>query len=108
MKHGLFDTQEKIDTAIANLKTLETHPGWLLIIEVVQANIEELERQILDGIEGITEVGMNTKREKLKAYKEVIQTPKYLVNRFEKGEDFEEDTDPYHTIASLRETRQES
>lgn len=82
-------------TKIANLKELQRHPGWLLVKEVVDENIDVLEKQILGGFEGETKEQIDRKRDKLKAYSEVINTPNWLIDRFESPDAVVETNDPY-------------
>lgn len=105
MKDNLFDTKDKIELAVASFKTLKSNIGWQLLVDIVSANIKVLEEQILEGVEGATEEEMNRKRDKLKAYREVIDTPDYWIKRLAEPEPFEESSDPYHTAESLAKDR---
>jgi hypothetical protein len=93
-----FDTAEKRNVVIANFKTLKETAGWVLLTEIVKANIKELEEQILNGFEDETKEQIDRKRDKLKAYKEVIDTPDYWISRFEFKPELIDDSDPYATI----------
>lgn len=105
MEKKLFRTQDEIDVALAKLKQLKTTAGWQLLVQVVRENIIVLEDQILNGVEGATKDDMDRKRDKLKAYKEVIETPDSLIRRFEQPEQYQDDSDPFHTVDSLKETK---
>ena len=102
---NLFATEDQRKVAVANFKALKAQAGWQLLVEIVEGNIRVLEDQILNGFEDETPETINRKRDKLKAYKEVITTPDYWVDKFEDGQQFKEDVDPYHTIETLAETR---
>lgn len=101
----MLDTPQEIENALADFKTLEQVAGWQRVVKIVEANIEILKDQILDGFEEETKESIDRKRDKLKAYKEVIETPKYWINRLETKETEEEVDDPYHTVDSLRKDR---
>lgn len=92
MSDNLFDTPEKIELAIANFTTLMQHPGWLLLEEIVNANIDLLTEQILAGGD---EKLMNEKRLDLKAHKNVINTPRDQIRALKTDESPENDPDPY-------------
>jgi hypothetical protein len=48
---------------------------------------------------------MNRKRDKLKAYKEVIETPDFIINRFEEPAQQDNEIDPFYTVDSLKEEK---
>lgn len=104
----LFDTKDKIDMAVANFKDLKLHAGWQLLKQIVDANIEVLSEQILNGVEGDTKESIDRKRDKLKAYKEVIGTPDYWIKQFESPIPFQDDDDPFYDESNIKETRQGS
>lgn len=93
-----FDTIEKRNLIVANFKTLKDTQGWVMLTEIIKANIKELENQLLEGFDGETKEQIDRKRDKLKAYKEVIETPDYWINKFEFKPELLEDADPYATI----------
>lgn len=97
----LFNTPEKRNLVLANFKTLKETEGWNLLVKIVEANIKELEDQIIYGFEDETKEQIDRKRDKLKAYKDVIETPDFWINKFEFKPDFKEDLDPYATINSI-------
>jgi hypothetical protein len=101
----LFDTPQKIETALSNFKTLKGHPGWLMVVEIFETNIKVLEDQLLNGYPDETKEEIDRKRDKLKAYKEVLECPDYWTAKFESPAPFKEENDPYHTVTSLRESR---
>lgn len=103
MAKKLFNTQKDIDAAIGNFRQLKGTSGWQLLVRIVKENMRVLEQQILDG--GADEDDLNRKRDKLKAYKEVIETPDFIIKRFDEPSAYQDDTDPYHTVDSLKEER---
>lgn len=105
---NLFNTDEKRTAAIAAFRQLKKTEGWRLLLQVANANIEALEEQILDRPEELAEKEIDRRRDKRLAYKEVIEIPDHLINLLEKPNTLSPDTDPYHTVESLAEDRQES
>lgn len=106
--NNLFDTKDKIDTAVANFKDLKLHVGWQLLKQIVDANIRVLEEQILDGVDGDTKESIDRKRDKLRAYKEVIGTPDYWIKQLENPIPFQDDNDPFYNQENIKEARQGS
>lgn len=101
----LFNTKEDIEVAVANFKTLQSHAGWQLLKDIVEENIKILEQQILNGFEEETKEEIDRKRDKLKAYKEVIGTPDYWIEKLKDPEPFDDENDPYHTLETLHKAR---
>jgi hypothetical protein len=101
----LFNTKEEIETAVAHFKALKTNAGWQLLEDIVGANIKILEEQILNGFEEETKEEIDRKRDKLKAYKEVIGTPDYWIEKLKDPEPFDDENDPYHTLETLHKAR---
>jgi hypothetical protein len=101
----LFDTQEKINLAVSNFKTLKDHAGWQLLVEIVEANMKVLEDQILNGFENETKDEIDRKRDKLKAYKEIVGTPDFWIDKFKENAPFKEDNDPYFTVESYKKRK---
>ena len=97
----LFNTKEKSSLLLANFKMLKEHAGWQVLVQIVEANIKVLEDQILNGFEEETKDQIDRKRDKLKAYKEVITTPDSWITKLESPVPFKEESDPYDTIESL-------
>ncbi len=92
MKDTLFDTKEKVTSAISHFTNLLSHPGWQLVEKIVGANIDALTEQILKGGESKE---MNEARYKLQVNKDVIGTPQKVLGKL-RGEDPElPDPDPY-------------
>jgi hypothetical protein len=101
----LFNTKEEIDSAASSFRVLKNDAGWKLLVDIVKANMDILKEQILNGFEDETKETIDRKRDKLKAYEEVISTPDEFIKRSETHETFREDEDPYHTVETLRKSR---
>lgn len=104
----LFNTKDKSEAVVANFKSLKTHAGWQMLVQIVEANIKVLEEQILNGIEDETKEQIDRKRDKLKAYKEVISTPDYWITHFVTPKPFVEESDPYDTPDTMLKSRKDS
>ena len=92
MEENLLDTPEKIELAVSKFIDLESNPGWILLKEMINANIVVLTEQILAG--GDEEM-LNLKRRDLIAYKNVINTPKEQIKKFRTPESPTPSFDPY-------------
>jgi len=101
----LFDTPDKINLAISSFKTLKDTVGWKLLEEIVEANIKLLEDQILNGFDEETKEQIDRKRDKLRAYKEIINTPDYWIKHLETPELLQQEEDPYYTVSSLNKEK---
>ena len=103
--NDLFTTPEEINAAVANFKTLKRTVGWQLVAQIFEANIKELERQILQGFEGETKEQIDRKRDKLTAYREVLDAPDYWIKKLQTPAMMEQEDDPYHTVESYRKEK---
>jgi len=105
MIEELFNTPEKSNLAVSYFKTLKDHAGWQMLVEIVEENIKVLEDQILNGFEDETKESIDRKRDKLRAYKEVITTPDFWIKKLSAAAPFKEEEDPYDTVDSLKKSR---
>lgn len=99
-------SSENNNLAKSYLKSLLTDNGWFLVVEVLQQNITTLTEQILNGSDGgikLSPEELDRKRDKLQAYKEAINTPNMLLDRLEPATHIQEETDPYDTVESLKD-----
>lgn len=94
----LFDTKDKANSVVSSFKTLKEHAGWQTLVQIVEANIKVLEDQILNGFEDETKESIDRKRDKLKAYKEVIGVPDYWIKKLADSKPFQEESDPYDYV----------
>lgn len=67
--------------AIDNLKSLLVHPGWLIVKDIVEANIEVLKNQILIGVGEETIEEVRRLRDKLSVHEEIINTPETIIEK---------------------------
>jgi len=100
---GLFSTKEERDIVSANFRQLKDFAGWQLIVTMLSNDIEVLTMEILAG--GGTEAVMDEKRKQLRLYQTVVDLPDYYIKKFQEPAPFVENSDPFHTIESLRRSR---
>jgi hypothetical protein len=100
----LFDTEEKRNAAVVNFLSLLEHPGWKLLEQIWEENIEVLRLQLEEGSEDEKKVDIAVIRANLKQLREVKDTPGNLISDFrqEEGEEAPND-DPYPTEAQPKE-----
>jgi hypothetical protein len=96
----LFDTKEKKDLAVAQLKRLVDDAGWKIVLQVLDANIELIEDFVLSGLGAagnkLTESETDQLRSELRIYKNVREMPKHIVESFsEKKTPTMPEYDPY-------------
>lgn len=79
-----FDSPENREKSLADLKSLLDNPGWVLVKEIADKNIERLKALILDGI-GNDETLDSVKRlrDRLKAYQDIIGTPEWMIKKLQ-------------------------
>ena len=95
-----FESPKNREQSLLNFKSLLKHPGWLLVEAIVNANIDIIRNQIIDGMgDEETKEQIDRLRDKLKAYKDIINTPTFWIEKLEPAEPstYNED-DPYTTI----------
>ncbi len=101
----LFDTPEKAQVALAQFVQLQDTAGWQLFKRIVEANIEVLKEQIIGGLEGESPEAMDRKRDKLKAYQDILDTPNMMIKKLSPSTPVQDENDPYDTVESRREER---
>jgi len=106
MKNELFDTEEKVAQAIAAFRSLLTHPGWKLLEQLLDEDIENL-RNDLETIKDETETkeDIDLARYKLSFSKEHRNKPADMIKKLETPEGIAPNPDPYPTADSLKEER---
>lgn len=101
MKDELFDTKEKINQGISDLRSGLNTPFWNLICKILDGNIEVAKEQLENGTgEGSeTPESIARIRDRLRIYREVRNTPEDLIKKLETGEEEHPDPDPFATVA---------
>lgn len=77
-KELIWETPAQKEGVILKMESLETNPGWQLIVKIVKANIFLLEKQLREGTEGQTMDDIKRLREKIKDHYNFIETPERL------------------------------
>jgi len=95
-----FDDPKIRDAAISNFTTLLAHPGWQLLVMIVEGNMELIKDQILDGTgETETKDFIDRLRDRLKIHKSIIETPQTIIDKLKPQESSEEiEDDPYPKV----------
>lgn len=105
MEDKLFDTKEKRELAIASMINLKNDSGWLLVVSIIDANIEIIKDQILNGIDNETKDTIDRLRDKLKAYENLKNTPDMVIKQLTEAGTVTPDLDPFQKVADLTEER---
>jgi len=106
----IFNTKKKRDVAIAGFTSLLSQPGWKLMEEILDFNIEIATKCILTKInldgEKATEKEMDGLRDGLEIYKQMKDTPHRHIKKLS-APPAEESAklDPYQTVDELKEER---
>jgi len=106
MKDDLFDSEAKIKSGISNFTNLLSHPGWKLIEEILNANIEIIKEQLEVGVEDETKTDIDLLRKKLSIYREVLNTPKNMIIKLQSPEGVEPSIDPFDTAEDIKKRRE--
>lgn len=94
---NLFQTEQDINNGIAAFEILITTEGWLLVEKIVNANIEVLKQNIINGVGEEKIEDVNRLRDRLKAYQDIIKTPHKMITQLKQEDEKEEVFDPYLT-----------
>jgi hypothetical protein len=105
MSDIVFDTEEKVKSAVGSFRSLLSQPGWVLFQGIVDANIEIVKQQLEEGIDGETKEDVNRLRDKLKIMREMRNTPTTMIAKLENKPVDVPSADPYQTSDELREER---
>jgi len=104
----LFDTKDKRVSAISYLAQLKLDPGWVIIQQVLQANINIVKDLIVHGAESEDMKMITMLRERLAAYENLLNTPDTIINQLEGSKPVEPSMDPFLTLDQLKKMRKEA
>lgn len=94
-----LSTDQKVELAIANFKSLITHPGWIMFEQIVKENIEAVKDTILKGIKEETIDDVKRLRDKLAVHEAIINTPTDMIKSLgEIGKQEVPNDDPFGTV----------
>ena len=105
MTDKLFPTKEDKEMAIANFKSLLTHPGWVQVEKILNYNIDIVRKQLEDGVEGETKEDIELRRAKLKFQQALRDLPHKLMTDFTSTDGVTPEHDPYSTAEEIKEER---
>jgi len=74
-----FEEPKNRDQAIADFKGLLESAGWKRVEEIAYNNMEEIKNQILLGIGDEDLESIRRLRDRLRIYKDVIETPQNMI-----------------------------
>ena len=95
----LFDTKEKVASAISDLQSGIGTSFWNLMCKIIDGNIEEAKRQLEEGIEvEETTASINRVRDRLKLLKEIKNTPETMIRKLQADEIEEPNPDPFDSV----------
>ena len=98
----LFDTDEKQKQAIGLFISLKEHPGWKLLVQVLEENIAILSRRLeTEEFENIDQ--MKAVQRTRQAYEDAKNTPDMIIESYSR-ENTENDpgVDPFQSIEEFR------
>jgi hypothetical protein len=93
---NLFDTPEKIKSAVSDFTTLQQHPGWVLFTTIIGNDLEAVKQIILTGTGNVEED--NRHRFKLQVYEEMLALPDKMIKKFDPINVRKISDDPFETI----------
>lgn len=90
---------------IADFTSLVQHPGWKLLEDIVQGNVEEIKQQLLSGSSPTEDMDLIRRlRDKIEVHKAVIETPQRTIKQLEpKDKPTNFDDDPYFKLPNDKE-----
>lgn len=78
----LFSTPAQIDKALADFKNLQNSSGWATVKMILDANIKEVEKTILEKPGNIKEVELDRLRGNLKIMRDLRNMPERMIAKF--------------------------
>ena len=105
MEDNLFDTEEKKSIAISAFGSLLEHPGWKLLVQMLDQEIEILRQELEKGVEGETKEDIDFVRFKLAFNKEQRNKPADQIKKLQSTEQEVPNPDPYPTREDLAKER---
>jgi len=101
----LFDTPDKVNIGISAFRGLLNDPGWKLLVEIIDENIEFIRQQLEEGGENETIEVVNRLRDKLAVHKEIRNTPQNMIDKLSGTEDEVPESDPFPSAPEIIEER---
>lgn len=103
--NNLFDSKQNIEAGVARFRNLLGNDGWTLMVQILNANIEVVQEQIVDRQPEQTEADMDRLRDKLRLMKEMRDMPQKMITSLTSDETVDPDTDadPYDIPEEIEE-----
>lgn len=109
MEDHIFDTPEKVKKNLAVLEAGRQSEFWILMCQILDANIEVITAQLLNGVDGTNKEESkdleDRLRDKLKFLKEVRNTPENEISKHTSNDAEVPSFDPYQTKEQLVRAR---
>lgn len=107
--HKPFDltdvSDETLQSYVSYLEQMLIHPGWKLMTQVLEGNLQVLERQIISKRQILTnnvlsDQEVDSLRDQHEILTELMEKPQELINRYKKDKDIIQSPnyDPYSDI----------
>lgn len=97
-------TEEKAMRMAQDLASLVYHPGWAVLKEINENNIDFLDQQIIKKMDQngkpLTEMQCDELRVKRDYLEELLETPLNFINKLKKDGQIADDFDPYFKTMS--------
>jgi hypothetical protein len=94
----LFNTKEERQQATAKFVDLLNNPGWQLVCDILDANIEIIKQTILDGVDGETKETIDRLRDRLKTYQSLRETPEKMIEALSNEGEYQPNLDPFERV----------
>jgi len=103
----LFENKAQIVAAVSAFTTLMAHPGWELMEQILKENIEIARQQLEDGVGAEeTKADVDRTRDRLKVWRETLNTPRDMIEKLQTPEDQEPSVDPFDTEETIKKRRE--
>lgn len=108
IQDNLFDTPEKIKSNLAILDAGRKSAFWVLMCDILDANIEVVKGFILEGNKDDSIQFINLLRDRLKTLQNFRNTPEEMLEKYNAAEGEKPNFDPYQTVEQLKKIREQS
>ena len=101
----LFDTAEKVELGIAAFRGLLNDPGWKLLEQILDANIEILRERLENGVEEETKEDIDVIRKQLAIFRQTRNMPNIMIEKLTNADADEPNDDPFLSVEELKKKR---
>lgn len=98
----MFKTKKQAEIAVSDFQSLTEHPGWKLVVEILDKNIELLRKRVEEKHREMEKEELDACFDKISIYEEVKNTPQTMVERLQSQEGEEERLDPFDTLEDIK------